>query len=164
MSFVQFFNGKHLLTLQVLNQITSGGASVNDAYTHGSISTIAFGGVGSSGQGAYRGRTGFECFSHRRSVTTTPGWIESLLDVRYPPYLGKTEKYRSLNAKSPNFDREGKEVKSAKYWLSMLFGLGLGKKSGLLFWSVVVVATWLGKQKRGEVYAAGSNLVATLLK
>lgn len=78
-------------TDRILNEVTSGGASVNDAFFHGSIPTLAFGGVGDSGSGAYRGKASFDTFSHRRSVTNTPGWMEALLDVRYPPYAGKVD-------------------------------------------------------------------------
>lgn len=70
-------------TDQVLRELRSGGASVNDAFFHGSIPTLAFGGVGDSGQGSYRGRASFDCFSHRRSITNTPGWIERLISIRY---------------------------------------------------------------------------------
>lgn len=94
-------------TDRVLREIRSGGASVNDTYFHGSIPTLAFGGVGDSGQGAYRGRASFDCFTHRRSITATPGWIERMLAVRYPPYEGKIAKFRKMNEQKPNFDRDG---------------------------------------------------------
>jgi beta-apo-4'-carotenal oxygenase len=42
-------------TEKVLQYVRSGGASVNDSYFHGSIPKLAFGGVGDSGQGSYRG-------------------------------------------------------------------------------------------------------------
>ena len=70
-------------TKQVLDQTRSGGATVNDGFYHASIPTLPFGGVGESGQGAYRGRASFECFTHRRTVVETPGWMEGLLKVRY---------------------------------------------------------------------------------
>jgi beta-apo-4'-carotenal oxygenase len=76
-------------TNRILSEVTSGGASVNDAFFHGSIPTIPFGGVGDSGQGAYRGKASFDTFSHRRTITTTPKWLEGLLNIRYPPYAGK---------------------------------------------------------------------------
>lgn len=75
--------GSKAETDRILNETRSGGATVNDAFFHASIPTLPFGGVGESGQGSYRGRASFECFSHRRSVVTTPGWMESLLAVRY---------------------------------------------------------------------------------
>ena len=69
-------------TKRILNETRSGGASVNDAIFHASIPTLEFGGVGESGQGSYRGRASFDCFTHRRSVVTTPNWMEKLLAVR----------------------------------------------------------------------------------
>lgn len=63
-------------TDRVLKETRSGGASVNDGLTHGILPTVAFGGVGDSGQGAYRGKSSFDCFSHQRTITNTPGWME----------------------------------------------------------------------------------------
>jgi beta-apo-4'-carotenal oxygenase len=110
---------------QVLNQTRSGGASLNDGFFHASIPTLPFGGVGTSGQGAYRGKASFDVFTHRRSVTTTPAWLESLMDVRYPPYtLKKQKKFAGMNEMKPNFDRQGRTLG----WGSWLLGL-LGLKS-----------------------------------
>lgn len=67
---------------RVLDETRSGGATINDAWYHGAVPTLAFGGVGESGQGSYRGRASFEAFVHRRSVVKTPGWMEMLLNVR----------------------------------------------------------------------------------
>lgn len=93
---------------KILKETRSGGASLNDGYFHGSIPTLAFGGVGTSGQGSYRGKASFDCFTHRRSVTTTPAWLESLMAVRYPPYtLKKQKEFVSMNDMKPNFDRDG---------------------------------------------------------
>jgi beta-apo-4'-carotenal oxygenase len=74
---------------KVLNGTTSGGVTINDALFHASMPTMPFGGVGDSGQGAYRGKASFDCFTHRRPVTKTPSWMEKALAVRYPPYFGK---------------------------------------------------------------------------
>lgn len=114
-------------TNRVLNEVRSGGASVNDSFFHGSIPTLAFGGVGESGNGAYRGRASFECFTHRRSVTTTPGWMEGLISIRYPPYAGKWAKAKKMNELKPNFDREGK-VKTSLF--RYLLTLGAGSLTG----------------------------------
>lgn len=94
-------------TNRVLNEVRSGGASVNDAWVHGTVPTLAFGGVGDSGSGAYRGRASFECFTHRKSYTTTPNWAERLLTLRYPPYDGKLETYQKITSLRPHFDGEG---------------------------------------------------------
>ena len=96
-------------TDRVLNEIRSGGASVNDAWVHGTVPTLALGGVGDSGSGSYRGRASFECFSHRKSYTTTPSWGERLLTLRYPPYDGKLETYQKITSLRPYFDREGRQ-------------------------------------------------------
>ncbi|KAF2794016.1 aldehyde dehydrogenase [Melanomma pulvis-pyrius CBS 109.77] len=110
---------------KVLAQTRSGGASLNDGYFHASIPTLPFGGVGSSGSGAYRGKASFEVFTHRRSVTKTPAWIEGMLDVRYPPYtLKKQKKFAGMNELKPNFDREGRTIG----WVAWLAGL-IGMKS-----------------------------------
>ena len=105
-------------TNRILSEVRSGGASVNDAFMHGSLPTMSFGGVGDSGQGAYRGKASFDNFTHRRSVTTTPGWMEWLLDVRYPPYAGKLAKFRKMADLKPDFDRQG----NSTGWFAM-FGL-----------------------------------------
>jgi beta-apo-4'-carotenal oxygenase len=96
-------------TNKVLAETRSGGASINDGFFHGSIPTLAFGGVGDSGTGSYRGRSSFDEFVHRRSITTTPAWIERLLAVRYPPFTGtdKYQQFAKMGVLKPNFDREG---------------------------------------------------------
>ncbi|KAJ8105899.1 hypothetical protein OPT61_g9899 [Boeremia exigua] len=105
---------------KVLDQTRSGGASLNDGFFHASIPTLAFGGVGSSGTGAYRGKASFDTFTHRRSVTTTPAWLESMMDVRYPPYTSaKMKKLAGMNDLKPNFDRQGRPLG----WGGWLFGL-----------------------------------------
>ncbi|KAF2186211.1 aldehyde dehydrogenase [Zopfia rhizophila CBS 207.26] len=108
---------------KVLSQTRSGGASLNDGFFHASIPTLPFGGVGSSGQGAYRGKASFEVFTHRRSITKTPAWIEGMLDIRYPPYtLKKQQKFAGMNDLKPDFDREGRTIGWVA-WLRGLFGM-----------------------------------------
>ncbi|KAF2276589.1 aldehyde dehydrogenase [Westerdykella ornata] len=110
---------------KVLSQTRSGGASCNDGFYHASIPTLEFGGVGTSGAGAYRGKASFDCFTHRRPVTTTPGWIEGLLSIRYPPYTAKKQKrYENMAEIKPNFDRQGRTIG----WLQWALGL-VGIKS-----------------------------------
>lgn len=128
--------GNKAETDKILSQTRSGGASVNDAFFHASIPTLAFGGVGDSGQGAYRGKASFDCFTHRRSVTTTPGWIEGMLDVRYPPFTdAKLKKVRKMQDLRPDFDRQGNPTGASRmvWWI-----MGLGGKS-----KVSAVARWV---------------------
>lgn len=124
-------------TDKVLQNVRSGGASVNDAFFHGSIPNLAFGGVGDSGQGAYRGKASFDCFTHRRSITTTPGWMERLIDIRYPPYKGKLEKFQKMTNGTPNFDRDGRvEFNLGRYLLTLGAGSAMG---GLARYAVVLL-------------------------
>ncbi len=125
-------------TERCLREIRSGGASINDGFMHGSLPTLAFGGIGDSGQGAYRGQASFDCFTHRRSITTTPSWLEGMMSVRYPPYKGKLEKMRQMGSLKPNFDREGKVKFSL---VSYILSLGAGSKtSGLIRYVFLIVA------------------------
>jgi beta-apo-4'-carotenal oxygenase len=78
--------GNKAETSRVLQEVASGGASINDGYFHACVATLPFGGVGDSGQGAYHGKASFDTFTHRRSFTTTPSWMEGFLSFRYPPY------------------------------------------------------------------------------
>lgn len=69
---------------RVLGATLSGGVGVNINLLHLSIPDLPFGGIGASGQGAYHGETGFEVFSHNRSVFHTGKWHPSRLLA--PPY------------------------------------------------------------------------------
>ncbi|KAJ3555789.1 hypothetical protein NPX13_g10285 [Xylaria arbuscula] len=110
---------------QVLSNVTSGGASINDSYMHGSVCTLPFGGVGESGTGAYHGKASFDCFTHRRTVVTTPSWMDRLLRVRYAPYLqSELKQFVWMNSEKPDFDRNGKKIRGLSYWFWMVFGLG----------------------------------------
>src|SRR6201999_3947812 len=112
----------------------------NDNYFHASLGNPPFGGVGDSGQGAYRARSSFDLFSHRRTVCETPGWADKLLRVRYMPYdwAGLRRLRRFTNAK-PNFDRSGQIVKGLGYWVGLVLTLGgRGAKGALLRWLVLL--------------------------
>ncbi|KAI4747996.1 aldehyde dehydrogenase [Aureobasidium sp. EXF-12298] len=125
-------------TTRILSETRSGGASINDGFTHASLPTVEFGGVGDSGAGCYRGKASFDCFTHRRVVTNTPAWVESLLSVRYPPYKGKLAQLKRMNDFAPNFDREGKVVTFGLVGrLLALGGASLGQ--GIKRWLVLLV-------------------------
>lgn len=68
----------------ILDQTTSGGALVNHTLLHLAVPELPFGGVGESGMGAYHGRTGFDTFSHLRSVLTASTRVD--LPLLYPPF------------------------------------------------------------------------------
>ena len=69
---------------KVLRHTSSGGACVNDVIMHIVNHKVPFGGVGNSGMGAYHGYDSFLAFSHRRSVISTPTWVD--MPFRYMPY------------------------------------------------------------------------------
>ncbi|KAF2139245.1 uncharacterized protein K452DRAFT_289799 [Aplosporella prunicola CBS 121167] len=137
-------------TSRVLDRTRSGGASINDGFFHASIPTLAFGGVGSSGQGAYRGRASFDVFSHRRSVTSTPAWMEPLLGVRYPPYTArKARDLARMSELKPGFDREGNVrlgFVGRVAWAVRLGARGLRGMAGR--WVVLLLVAWLFRQWR----------------
>lgn len=68
----------------ILRHTTSGGACVNDVIMHIVNHKVPFGGVGNSGMGSYHGKDSFLAFSHRRSVISTPTWVD--MPFRYMPY------------------------------------------------------------------------------
>lgn len=79
----------------VLRSVPCGGGCVNDTVLHLAAPGLPFGGVGSSGMGAYRGKAGFDTFTHYKSILenrTKPDFA-----LRYPPYTqGKTALARRL--------------------------------------------------------------------
>lgn len=123
------------------------GVSVNDGFFHASIPTLEFGGVGDSGSGSYRGKASFDCFTHRRAITTTPNWMEKLLDVRYPPYAGKMASLKKMTDLAPDFDRQGKLTRPSFVWLALFLG-GRTMTSGLGRWAVLLL-TLIGLRKFG---------------
>ncbi|KAK9782582.1 putative Aldehyde dehydrogenase [Seiridium cardinale] len=127
---------------KILNSITSGGASINDAYMHGAVVNLPFGGVGTSGTGSYRGKASFDAFTHLRTVTETPTWADKLLRVRYMPYLEpELKRFLWMNSSKPNFDRNGKKIHGAGYWLGLVLGLGSPSAKGALFrWLLVLTS------------------------
>ena len=72
----------------VIHRVTDtcqfGGGCVNDTIIHLATTEMGFGGVGESGMGAYHGKTGFEAFSHTKSIVQKRQWLD--LPMRYHPY------------------------------------------------------------------------------
>lgn len=68
----------------ILQHTSAGGTCINDTIMHIVNNHIPFGGVGNSGMSCYHGKDSFLAFSHRRSVVTTPTWID--MPFRYMPY------------------------------------------------------------------------------
>ena len=67
-----------------------GGGCINDTIIHLATSEMGFGGFGESGMGAYHGKTGFDTFTHYKSIVDKKTWID--LPMRYQPYRKRDEK------------------------------------------------------------------------
>jgi coniferyl-aldehyde dehydrogenase len=52
-------------------EVNSGGMTVGDFGLHCAMYTAPFGGMGRSGQGAYHGKTGFDTFTHYRTIAVS---------------------------------------------------------------------------------------------
>jgi aldehyde dehydrogenase (NAD+) len=76
------FSENKAVQQQVLAGASFGGGCINDTVYHFSSPYLPFGGVGSSGIGAYHGQSSFHLFSHRKSVMK----MTTLFDIpfRYP--------------------------------------------------------------------------------
>ncbi len=69
---------------KLLKEISFGGGAVNDSLMQLSNSNLPFGGVGLSGIGSYHGKSGFDTFSHNKSILDKPFWFEA--NFKYAPY------------------------------------------------------------------------------
>ncbi len=69
---------------RVLNDIQSGGVTINDTLIHLSSSYLPFGGIGESGMGKYHGKYSFDEFTQKRAVMERKTYVE--FPLRYPPY------------------------------------------------------------------------------
>ena len=67
-----------------------GGGCINDTIIHLATSEMGFGGFGESGMGAYHGKTGFDTFTHYKSIVDKKTWVD--LPMRYQPYRKGAEK------------------------------------------------------------------------
>lgn len=75
---------------KVLELCHFGGGCINDTVIHLATSAMPFGGVGESGMGGYHGKTGFETFSHFRSIVDKKTWMD--LPIRYQRYSRMKER------------------------------------------------------------------------
>lgn len=75
---------------RILNETSSGNASINECLMHVGQFELPFGGVGESGMGAYHGDVSFETFSHMKGILKK----STLSDFkqRFPPYTASGTK------------------------------------------------------------------------
>ncbi|XP_054564778.1 aldehyde dehydrogenase family 3 member A2 isoform X2 [Eptesicus fuscus] len=121
------FSHNSKLVRRMIDCTSSGGVTANDVIMHFTLSSLPFGGVGSSGMGAYHGKHSFDTFSHQRPCLLKSLKRESANKLRYPP-----------NSQS--------KVDWAKFFLLKRFSKG---KLGLLLLAILgVVAAVLVKKHR----------------
>ncbi len=82
---------------KIIENIQSGGATINDTVVHFANYNLPFGGVGTSGSGNAHGFYGFKTFSHERAVMKQARF--SPLKLMYPPYTEKARKLIDLTAR-----------------------------------------------------------------
>ncbi|TCL62257.1 aldehyde dehydrogenase (NAD+), partial [Mariniflexile fucanivorans] len=86
LSLYTFSNDKNFIE-HILNTYSFGGGVVNDVLIHFSNHKLPFGGVGSSGMGAYHGKLSFDTFSHSKAIIKRGNWLDP--SMRYAPYKNK---------------------------------------------------------------------------
>ena len=64
--------------------LSFGGGCINDTIIHLAVHGLPFGGIGDSGMGSYHGKSGFDTFTHYKSVLSKANWLD--LPFRYHPY------------------------------------------------------------------------------
>lgn len=84
------FTGSKAVRERVLAETSSGGVVINHLAMHCLVPQLPFGGVGTSGMGAYHGEWGFQELSHRKAVLAKPAKPDPSL--MYPPYSERDKK------------------------------------------------------------------------
>lgn len=72
---------------KIIKETSSGGVTINDTILHVGIANLPFGGVGTSGMGAYHGKKSFDTFTHEKSIVKRGTFIE--FPFRFAPFNNK---------------------------------------------------------------------------
>ncbi|OWR48809.1 aldehyde dehydrogenase isoform 1, partial [Danaus plexippus plexippus] len=118
------------LAKRIAENTSSGGMCINDTVMQMGVDTLPFGGVGSSGMGAYHGKASFDTFTHKKSclIRNFAAIGERLGSGRYPPYTdGKLSFITTLMRK-----RNGPSLKYLPHLIA--FALGAGVAYGIATW------------------------------
>ncbi len=78
------YTSNNAIKEKILSEVSFGGGCVNDSVMHITNSHLPFGGVGDSGIGSYHGLSGFNAFTHYKSILEKPTWLEP--NLKYTPY------------------------------------------------------------------------------
>jgi aldehyde dehydrogenase (NAD+) len=79
------------LEQQILGSTSAGNVGINDGMMFMTNPNLPFGGVGNSGMGSYHGQTGFDTFSHLKTVMKRSFMFDAPL--RYPPFTSTKLKW-----------------------------------------------------------------------
>ena len=77
-----------------VDNISFGGGCINNTDWHFTNHNLPFGGVGSSGLGAYHGKFTFDTFTRQKAVLKTPVWFDP--NIKYPPFKGRLSLFKRL--------------------------------------------------------------------
>lgn len=84
------FSKKKKTIKRVHSSVIFGGGCVNDVIMHIVSHTLAFGGIGNSGSGAYHGKHSYDTFTHEKSILKHSLFPD--ITLRNPPYGRLKEK------------------------------------------------------------------------
>ena len=89
LAFYVFSNDQKIID-RIIKTCPFGGGCVNDTIIHLATSEMGFGGFQESGMGSYHGKTGFDTFTHYKSIVDKKTWLD--LPMRYQPYTKMYDK------------------------------------------------------------------------
>ncbi|UOB17705.1 aldehyde dehydrogenase [Abyssalbus ytuae] len=78
------FSARKSFIKKMIKKYSFGGGCVNDTIANFTNKNLPFGGVGSSGIGAYHGKMNFDTFSHKKAIVKKANWLD--IPLRYAPY------------------------------------------------------------------------------
>lgn len=79
---------------RMLRKYAFGGGCVNDTMIQFINRRLPFGGVGTSGMGAYHGKLSFNLFTHKKAVVKKATWLD--ISIRYAPYKNRIKTIKKL--------------------------------------------------------------------
>jgi aldehyde dehydrogenase (NAD+) len=94
------FSASEDIHRQVLDGTTAGSVCINHLVYQITVPSMPFGGIGPSGMGGYHGKTGFDTFTHQKSVLRRPTKMD--LKFQYPPYSAMVQKLLKTVTRWPN--------------------------------------------------------------
>ncbi|RII32769.1 aldehyde dehydrogenase [Clostridium chromiireducens] len=79
---------------RIIKETSSGGVTINDTILHVGTPNLPFGGVGTSGMGAYHGKHSFDSFTHEKSIVRRGTYME--FPFRFAPFKNKINLLRRI--------------------------------------------------------------------